>query len=467
VLPFKAGGATTVLLLVFIACINVSSFTELRIGLAVFSATLLVIGLRDIRLLMLALIALVPVQSAVLGFGPVFGFQLTFNRVAVSIAGVCYIAHRRKFAANGPRREALLYFLVGTLVLSVLSDTFGDGAFLAGAQRTLSESVEVLLFAYISYRAFRYADFATIASAFAYGGIVLCASTILERYAGINLLFRFPVAQDFTLNLQLALLTLNRGDVLRVRGSFQNPVYLSGFLPLLLFAAAYLLVINRRRVLGGTLLLLVLLTAGLSVSRTAMYGLAILGLPVLYMTEIKRGLGRMIKLAVFAAILAGCLYALLPADLERTVTLTMNPFEQSLGGADTADRINLISAGVPFVMELNPFGAGQQEGTLISALLSPDIANFFIGYGIERGVIWVMGFCVLLVYMMWRLARAGDMVSWMLFWLTASIVGTYFSYAEYWISFPMLMVFVLVHLKGQQPQLQQFALNAGCIATAG
>jgi len=78
-----------------------------------------------------------------------------------------------------------------------------------------------------------------------------------------------------------------------------------------------------------------------------------------------------------------------------------------------------------------------------------------------------MGFCVLLVYMMWRLARAGDMVSWMLFWLTASIVGTYFSYAEYWISFPMLMVFVLVHLKGQQPQLQQFALNAGCIATAG
>jgi hypothetical protein len=48
------------------------------------------------------------------------------------------------------------------------------------------------------------------------------------------------------------------------------------------------------------------------------------------------------------------------------------------------------------------------------------------------------------------------MVSWMLFWLVVSISATYLSYAEYWISFPMLLVFVLVHggLNSTSPKSQ-------------
>lgn len=451
----------------FMVCINMPTMDALRVALSGLATIFLIIGIRNIRFLMMLLIALIPLQANLLGFGTVFGFQLTFNRVAVSIAIACFLLHKSDYPEERLGREPLLYLLTGIVALSLLSDSLGNGPFLVGFQQTISQSVEVMLFGYICYRLFVRAEFSSIVAAFAVGGVIQCLCILVERATGTNLLFRFPVAEQAYANIQAASEGLERAGVLRVRGPFQNPVYLSGFLPLLLFAAAYLLVINRRRALGGTLLVLVLLTACLSISRTAMYGLAIFGLPVLYMTEIRRGFGRVIKLVVLAAILAGCLYALLPADLERAVTLTMNPFEQSLGGADTADRINLITAGVPFVMKLNPFGAGQQEGTLISALLSSDTANFFIGYGIERGVIWVMGFCVLLVYMMWRLARAGDMVSWMLFWLTTSIVGTYFSYAEYWISFPMLMVYVLVHLKGQQPQSQELALSAGCIAAAG
>ncbi len=453
-------------LFLFLICINVPSMGALRIPLAGFAVMLLVIGLRSLPSLVLLMAALVPIQSSLLGFGSVFGFELTFNRVAVCILAACYFLRGTKYVERGRGREPLLYWLLGILALSTLSDMFGDGTFLAGAQQTVSEGVEVVLFAYICYRLFPRAELARVVSAFAVGGILQCISIVIERVTGTNFLFRFPTSESFYAELQAASTGLERGDVLRVRGPFQNPVYLSGFLPLLLFAAVYLVVVHRRRLLGGGLLILVLLTACLSISRTAMYALVLFGLPVLYITQIRRGIGHVVKLAVLAAVLAGALYAAFPADIKRAFTLTVNPYEESLGGADTADRLNLIASGVPFVLGLNPFGAGVEEGHLISALLGADIANFFIGYAIQRGVIWVAAFCFLLVYMAWRLIRAGDTVAWMLFWLTASITATYLSYAEYWISFPMLLVFVLIHIGGRSHEAQESAEKAVCVAIA-
>jgi len=446
----------TVLLFLFLACLNVSSMASLRLALGAFAGLLLVIGLRDLRFLMLVMIALVPVQSSALGFGTVFGYQLTFNRVAVLIAVLCFLLHRSKYPRIHGRREPLLYMLLALFALSVLTDLLGDGSYLSGVQRTLSESVEVLLFAYICYRVFGPRELGSVTSAFATGGILLSSSVILERVTGMNLLFSFPVADEIYAGLLSAEQTLDRADTLRVRGSFQNPVYLSGFLPLLLFAAAYLLLVQRRRVLGGALLVLVVLTACFSISRTAIYALLIFGAPILIMTQMRRGVGRIIRFAALTLVLGGLLYAIFPSDLERAVTLTVNPYQASLGGSDTADRLDLITVGVPFVLSLNPFGSGFDRSQQFSLLLGPDIADFFIGYSIARGVIWVAAFCMLLAYMMWRTLRGGNMVSWMLFWLVVSISATYLGYAEYWISFPMLLVFVLVHggLNSTSPKSQ-------------
>ena len=446
----------TVLLFLFIACLNVPSMGSLRLALAAFAGILLVIGLRDLRFLMLVLIALVPVQSSALGFGTVYGYQLTFNRVAVLIAVLCFLLQRSNYPRIPGRREPLLYMLLALFALSVLTDLLGSGSYQTGAQRTVSESVEVMLFAYICYRVFGPRELGSVISAFAAGGILLSCSVILERVTGLNLLFRFPVANEIYAGLLSAEQTLERADTLRVRGSFQNPVYLSGFLPLLLFAGAYLLLTQRQRVLGGALLVLVVLTACFSISRTAIYALLIFGAPILIMTQMRHGIGRIIRFAALALVLGGALYAIFPTDLERAVALTINPFDRSLGGKDTADRLDLITVGVPFVSSLNPFGVGFYQADQFSALLGPDIADFFILYSIARGVIWVAAFCMLLAYMMWRTLRGGNMVSWMLFWLVLSISATYLSYAEYWISFPMLLVFVLVHggLNSTSPKSQ-------------
>lgn len=443
--------------MVFVACANAPSMGLLRIALSAFAAVLLFIGIKSLRSLLLIAIAIIPVQSSVLGFGPAFGFQLTFNRVLVLILIVCFLLHRSEYPRAPGRREPLLYFLIGILVLSILSDALGDGAFLSGEQQTISESVEVFLFAYICYRVFRTAELECIVSVFAIGGIALCASTVLERITGLNLLFRFPIVADISTEIDAAALTLDRADVLRVRGSFQNPVYLSGFLPLVLFAAVYLLVKQRRRLLGSVLLALVLLTAYFSISRTAVYALAILGVPVLLMNQKRVGFGKIVKATALSAVLAGMLLLIFPDDMQRAFSLIFNPFDASLGGSDTSDRMNLITAGIPFVLNLNPFGAGVDQGHLVSVLLAPDIANFFIDYAISRGVIWVAGFCIFLAYMMKRLIDAGDPEARMLFWLAVSLTATYVSYAQYSISFRMLLVFVLVHLGHRQPAEEQDA----------
>ncbi len=435
----------TVLLLLFIACLNVSSIGSLHALLAAFAGLLLLTGLRDLRFLMLVLIALVPVQSNLLGFGSVFGFQLTFNRVALLIALGCFLLHRSNYPQIPGRREPLLYVLLGLFALSVLTDLLGDGSYMSGAQRTVSESVEVLLFAYVCYRVFRPFELGSLLAAFAAGGILLGICVIWERMTNINLLLRFPVPDDIFAGLQIGTATLSRDDVLRVRGSFQNPVYLSGFLPLLLFCAIYLLLVQRRRFLGGALFVLVVLTACFSISRTAIFGLAIAGVPVLLRQLCRMEIGQVVKYAVIGMLPFLFLLAIFPSDFQRAYDLATKPNESSLGGSSTQGRMDLITLGVPFVLSLNPFGAGMDNGAVISLFLGPDIADFYISYSITRGVIWVGAFCSLLIYLMWRLWRANDFVSRMLFWLVVSLTATYFSYAEYWISFPMLLVFVLVH----------------------
>lgn len=455
------------LLLLFVGCLNVLSMAALTVSLGGFSAILLYLGLRDLRLLLLILIALVPVQSSILGFGPVFGFELTFNRIVLPIAVALFVTKRSNYQRSSDRREPLLYILSGMFVLSVLTDLLGDGAFLAGAQRTFSESVEVVLFAYICYRVFGRFGLGAPVSAFAIGGITLCVSTVIERTTGLNLLFRFPVADDMNLTLQNAALTLDRADVLRVRGSFLNPVYLSGFLPLLMFAGAYLLLVQRRRYLGGALLLLVPLTAYLSISRTAVYSLAIFGMPIASSQLKRMGVKRSFKIAFAVVLLTAVFYAIFQEDFQRAFALAFNPNEESVGGSSTGQRLELITTGIPFVLALNPFGAGVDQAKTISLLLGPDIANFFVGYSIARGVIWVGAFCSVLAYMMWRLLRARDPVSRMLFWLTLSISVTYLSYAEYWISFPMLLVFVLIHAKPGAVSHQTAVLPARTVLVEG
>lgn len=251
---------------------------------------------------------------------------------------------------------------------------------------------------------------------------------------------------------------------MRVRGPYTSPVDLAAFLPLLLFCAIYLVLVQRRRFLGGALLILVLLTACFSISRTALYALAISGLPVLLVWLRGKGIGQTIKYAMIGLLVLLLLVAVFPGDFQRAYDLVLNPHEESLGGQSTQDRMDLITLGVPFVLGLNPFGAGGEKGTGIAMLLGPDIADFYIGYSITRGVIWVGMFCWMLIYLMWRLWRIKDFVSRMLFWLVVSITATYFSYAEYWITFPMLLVFILIHIGHRSTESLNPPLKAARIA---
>jgi hypothetical protein len=448
------------LLLAFVACLNVGSLGALRLALGLYAGVLLIIGLRDLRYLMLILIGLEPIRPTILSFGTLLGFQMTFNRIIVPIAVVCYLLNRSKFSYRVDRKEPLLFILAGLSALSLLTDLLGDGTFLAGAQRTFSESVEVLLFAYICYRVFKSSELSTVVASFSIGGVLLCLCIFWEHFWNTNLLFRFPVPEDLYGLLVNANLTLDRAGTLRVRGPFQNSVYLSAFLPLVLFAAIYLLVAERRRLLGGTLLVMTVLSATFSISRTAIFALAICGVPALLYQARRMGIGRIIGYASTALVILLLLYAIFPTDLQRAADLTLNLNDQSLGGTSTQDRMDLITFGVPFVLGLNPFGVGVDRAADISLLLGPDIANFFVGYSIARGVIWVGAFCCMLIYLMWRLWHEKDAVSRMLFWLLLSITATYFSYAEYWISFPMLLVFVLVHATaGPNPVESQLAMK--------
>jgi hypothetical protein len=451
------------LLLAFVACLNVGSIGALRLALSLYAGLLLIIGLRDLRYLMLVLIAIEPVRPTILSLGRLLGFQMTFNRIIVPIAVVCYLLNRSRLPRRVDREEPLVFILVGLLALSLLTDLLGDGTFLAGAERTFSESVEVLLFAYICYRVFKPSELGAVVASFGTGGVLLCLCTFWEHFRGTNLLFQFPVVEDLYPEILTANLTLDRAGALRVRGPFQNPVYLSAFLPLVLFAAIYLLVAERHRLLGRALLVMTLLSACFSISRTAIFALAICGVPAFLYRARKMGTGRIVGYASAALVILLLLYALFPADLQRAADMTLNLNDRSIGGTSTQDRIDLITVGVPFVLSLNPFGTGVDKGMTISLLLGPDIANFYVGYSITRGVIWVGAFCCMLIYLMWRLWHAKDFVSRMLFWLVVSITATYFSYAEYWISFPMLLVFILVH--GKQNLLEGEEVHGMKVAT--
>src|SRR5205807_7852130 len=167
-------------------------------------------------------------------------------------------------------------------------------------------------------------------------------------------------------------------------------------------AATYLLLIGRRRALGGALLVALSMAAAFSLSRTALYGLAIFGVPVFVWWLSREPTRRVLSSAFLVAGLAGPLYVLAPEDLERAIDLARNPSAEEFGGADTQHRMDLVTAGIPLVLELNPFGVGFDENAIeTTRILSPDVANFYVGYGLVNGIVFVAWFCVLLGYMMY------------------------------------------------------------------
>jgi len=430
---------------VLVAVINLPTLGLLRAGLSLIALALLMTGLRELKALLIVLFALMPVRASALSLGAIGGFELTFNRVCVMVALACYLWVRSEQRVKQDKPEPILRVIAVLVAIDVLTVFLGDGAFAASAKRVISDVAEVFLFAVLCYRGLAEADFPQVVQGFGVGSLILCLAVIVERATGLNVLFRFPATTELYAQLQDMTAGLERADVLRVRGSFQNPVYLSGFLPLVAFAATYLLVIARRRALGGALLLALGMVAIFSLSRTAMYGLAVFGVPVLLWWLSRAPARRVLSSALLVLAAGGALYILAPDDFGRAVELARNPTAEEFGGADTQHRVDLITAGIPLVLELNPFGVGFDESAIeTTRLLSPDVANFYVGYGLVNGIVFVACFCVLLGYMMYRvLARHRD-IDWLLGALILSIAATYLSYAEYWITFPALLAFVLV-----------------------
>jgi len=432
-------------LVALVAVINLPTLGLLRAGLSLIAFALLVTGLRDLKALLIVLFALMPVRAGALSLGAVGGFELTFNRVCVIVALLCYLWHRLGQRRPAKAGEPMLWVIAVLVVIDILAVFLGDGAIGASAKRVTSEVIEVFLFAVLCYRGLSEDDFPRVIQAFALGSLVLCLAAVGERATGVNVLFRFPATTELYAQLQEVTVGLERADLMRVRGSFQNPVYLSGFLPLVAFAATYLLLVVRRRALGGVLLLLLGIVAILSLSRTAMYGVAVFAAPVLIWWLSQDPARRVLNGALLLAGVVGALYLLAPEDLGRALDMARNPYSEEFGGGDTQHRIELITTGVPLILGLNPFGVGFDESAIeTTSLVSPDVANFYVGYGLVNGIVFVVWFCVLLGYMLYRLLARHRDVDWLLAALVLSVAATYLSFAEYWITFPAVLAFVLV-----------------------
>src|SRR2546423_1683470 len=100
------------LVTVFLIVINLPTLGLLRAGLSLVTFALLVTGLRDLKALLVLLFTLMPVRAGALSLGGLGGFELTFNRVCVIVALLCYLWSRLKQPVQPRRREPILRVIV-------------------------------------------------------------------------------------------------------------------------------------------------------------------------------------------------------------------------------------------------------------------------------------------------------------------------------------------------------------------
>jgi hypothetical protein len=284
-----------------------------------------------------------------------------------------------------------------------------------------------------------------LVEAFAIGTMVLAISCIAERATGVNVLLRFPTIVARYQELQDALIT--RDGVIRVRGPFANPVYLGGIVPLFVFAGLSLCCFRKRMVLGCSVLVAAATVAVLSVSRTAIYGgavVALTGWPALLgaMSDKKRK----VRIFFYVGIAVMALLAGFWHDVKRASLVAVAPTSDAYEGANVTSRAQLMTEGIPLIARGNPFGLGFDEQAIDrTQQLSPDVANFYVGYGLVRGWVWMIAFFSVVLAIFARLAKVWGPMSYLLAALLVGLLATYFGYAEYWVSFPTFLILFMVH----------------------
>ena len=120
-------------------------------------------------------------------------------------------------------------------------------------------------------------------------------------------------------------------------------------------------------------------------------------------------------------------------------------------GSNTIGRINIIQEGVPIIINNNLFGLGSTEAfenIVNNNLILRDTANFFIHYGLRKGIIY-MGFIIFVIYYLladsWRLYKKYQNVLFavILSGFIASFIGLS-AYSGIANIFPIILIFYFV-----------------------
>lgn len=297
----------------------------------------------------------------------------------------------------------------------------------------------------IYYNIYDDSDLPTLIYSLSIGVFFLSICGIFERFSDINLLFSFPTASDIYSFYQVSYDSL-RDDVRRIRGPFVGAVQYSGFGPLMLLCSLY--VFNKKKVIGTIFLIIVTTCLFFCVSRTAIYLFGIYILIYFSMAKQKKAL-----IFGFSGLLIFFII-LFPMEIYRAIDMGLNPYEFDYSGGNTEGRLALIKEGfntIMFSMFSTPFGIGSGDDLqdlIISDVIFSDLCNFYIGYGITKGIFFISLFIYLICFLLWKLfwlAQYTNDETARLFFVSflSTFIGL-LSYAEINITLPIILILYLV-----------------------
>jgi hypothetical protein len=424
----------------FIVIINQEGY-YFYIFISLLFIVISILSIYNFQYVLLLYLALYPITSHYLVLLKI-PFDISFNRVFAIIIVIGYLINKKGTRQKNTNRLILLLYILS--FIDVLASILSNSGLISNINMSVSFIIEVVIVSIIYYKIFNVSYLPKLIYSFSIGVFFLSVCGIWERFFEINLLFSFPTASDIYNYYQLVYEM--RDEVRRIRGPFIGAVQYSGFGPLMIFCSLY--IYGKKKVIGIFLLTTVTACLFFCISRTAIYLFGIYILLYLIITTQKK------TIFLGFVLLLTFLVIIFPDDMYRAIDMGLNPYEPLYSGSNTEGRLVLINEGVKTMLVSNPFGLGSGEdlqNLIVSDITFMDMCNFFIAFGIIKGLLYVLIFSYIILYLLWKLL----LLSWhnndeifRLFFVSylATFIGL-LSYAEISITLPILLIFYLVLTK--------------------
>lgn len=440
--------------IVFILIINSKYLFDILILL--YCLYFLFITIKNFEFALFLFFTLYPIRSNMLLLPIELSFDFSMQRymvlviISVFLINKYFIGRGVKYKNKTGFSNNIKIIIQIFILYDIMSSFFSTFGFLNNLNRSISFVFEIFIISYIYIKSINLENFKLLIYSFSIGCSMLLLSIIIERFFLYNPLLSFPISKSNYIVIQESI--GYRYGLLRVRGSFSGSVQLSGFLPLVLMPFIYILSNKEKfymKVYAYIMVFIYIIALYYSFSRTSIYTFIIFSFFYLILSKKKV---KYILAIIFSLLF---IYILFNQQFIATYNLATNPNSEKFEGSSTAHRINLWSAGLNVVLNNNFFGIGLYEDR--SADLDKmdnalrDTANAFVSYGITKGIIYpFLLFLIifqLIVISFKSFKFNNDTFSILLFSTSLSVFVGYFSYSEFYLTLPIIVILIELNNK--------------------